>query len=374
MEQTCTTCGAPTSNRKCDDCGEHIGRNRNNKLIFIAIVVTFSLISVGAFLIFGPLFSFNQNAFQLFQQSTRMMNTDESMMIDFYADTEITTVGLASEIPMTGRVYTEVINETEMHVMMEMETTAFGRWTDMTMVFRDGYIYTDLSGEKSRESISLQDAFDEIAYLTMLDIYINEDEVISSSVERMTEGYRLTFDLDATAMLYAMGEYAEGLYMADIEDHTFTLTVDLDHHNQQVASTMEIEIEFMEMNMPAHMHVSMRAEVVQVGEVTVSLPDWIDAVAAIQFVDPADAPFLGKWHEGFGVAGLFIFMEADSVEFLPDGTVIITENEIEETAFWTLDTDEILRIAGREFSWEIENDTLTITDSWETDWVFRRVD
>jgi len=366
------------SNKQYDTTmtNEYPNHSTNNsdrsKSAFIAISMFISLFAVGAFLFFGPLFSSNLDAFELLQRSHDVMSGFDSTIIDFSAEIEIAAAGFSLEMPMTGRIYTEMISETDANIMMEMEISAFGTHTSTTIFYRDGYMYTDLSGERTREAMDLDFALGQIADMTMFDIDITENRIINSSVESRRDGYRLTFELNADAMLDAMGEYAEDLSVADIEGGAFIFTIYLDNNYQQVSSVFDVEVEFMDMGMSADMSISMRTDVVQVGDVTIAFPSWLDSVATIEFIDTADAPFIGYWGNGSGSEWLFVFEEADSVEFLPNGTVIIYEGRMEFIESWSLGSDNILRVAGREFTWEISGEILTIIDSWDDDRTFRR--
>ena len=85
-----------------------------------------------------------------------------------------------------------------------------------------------------------------------------------------------------------------------------------------------------------------------------------------------DSALLGYWENGSGRIFLFVFNRADSVEFLANGTVIITENGARNTVDWMHTGPGAFTADGRQFTYSISGGVLTITDSANDDWVFDR--
>ena len=85
-----------------------------------------------------------------------------------------------------------------------------------------------------------------------------------------------------------------------------------------------------------------------------------------------DSPLLGYWTNGEGRIHLWVFNRADSVEFLEDGTVIITENGISQTISWTSVEPGVFMANERRFTYVVEGDILILTDSANDDWIFDR--
>ena len=85
-----------------------------------------------------------------------------------------------------------------------------------------------------------------------------------------------------------------------------------------------------------------------------------------------DSALLGYWENGSGLIFLWVFEEADSVEFLANGTIIITEDGESNTVNWN-PTGAGSFIADNEtFTYSINGDILTITDSFNDSWSFER--
>ena len=85
-----------------------------------------------------------------------------------------------------------------------------------------------------------------------------------------------------------------------------------------------------------------------------------------------DSPLLGTWVDGWGKIFLWVFEEADSVEFLENGTVIITQDGIHEEVRWRPGAAGTFSADGQAFTYSVRGDVLVITDSSEDDWTFER--
>jgi len=101
------------------------------------------------------------------------------------------------------------------------------------------------------------------------------------------------------------------------------------------------------------------------------------AFAAFTFLpsstnDDSDHDLIGEWDNGSGRIFLFVFGRADSVEFRDDGTVIITEGSSSQTVNWERGRPGHFTANNRDFTYRINGDVLTITDSANDDWTFDR--
>ena len=424
MNKKCTACGAPTDKRKCEYCGSRtlkVEKSESNpdapflpnppppasppphdiprltsgqsgggdsnrysesgdfsnqlnrskqtgykKIILMATIGVVFLVAIGAVLIFSPLFSPNLTAYELWHRSVEAMNEVDSI-IDFDAEVVYSTEGISFDTSVTGSQYIQT-SAADTRILVEMQERSFDGHANTAMAYRDGYLYFDIAGARSREPMTIEAARDEIADITMINLDITEDSIIDSEVDRSRSGYHLTFDLEIEALTGLMTEFEFATWMLDAEE--FTLIVELDRNYNKISSSFDVDVDFR--GTGDSMNISMETEVTQIGDVTVEYPSWLDDVANIEFVDPADAPFIGYWGNGIGGIFLLIFHEADSVDFLADGTVIIYEGNFETTESWTLDTEDILRVGRHEFTWEVRGNTLSITDSYNDTWEFSR--
>jgi len=86
-----------------------------------------------------------------------------------------------------------------------------------------------------------------------------------------------------------------------------------------------------------------------------------------------DHALIGTWDNGSGRIFLFVFNEADSVEFRANGTVVITEGRSSRTVNWSSSGPGAFTADGQNFAYSIRGNILTITDSWDDSWTFDRV-
>ncbi|MCL2559362.1 MAG: hypothetical protein FWE07_02645 [Turicibacter sp.] len=416
MEKKCSTCGAPATGRKCEYCGERIGKGevghhdanrvdesvgidpntgaptisnglpRNNhsssgKAAFIAIAAVSSLLAIGAFLIFGPLFSRRLNPFNLFGNSFAEVAAADSIMIAFDGEIGMSDAMFQLDLPISGQLHIDNIGQENIGIMLEMEVSTFGMREFTTMFWRDGYRYTDLDGERSREPVDseFEDLLAELGEW-QADASANQyfflapaDGSVEGDAERIDGGgYRLTFDFNTSDWFGDIPVF-DGLFPTNHQDAVFTLTAYLDRNRNLSTIQLVLEFDIFDFGGSSGFSVDISADIAQIGNVSVDFPAWLDDVAAVEFADPTTAPFLGSWDEGFGAIPLFVFGEAASVEFLPTGDVIFIQNNGDwAIESWTICTNDILRVAGREFTWVVRGDTLILIDSWNDDWTFVR--
>jgi len=91
-----------------------------------------------------------------------------------------------------------------------------------------------------------------------------------------------------------------------------------------------------------------------------------------QYGTHEDSPLIGRWENGQGPIFLWVFREADAVEFFDDGTVHIIEGGHTREADWIPGANGTLRVNRSRFSYSINGDFLTITDSANDSWRFNR--
>ena len=87
----------------------------------------------------------------------------------------------------------------------------------------------------------------------------------------------------------------------------------------------------------------------------------------------SDTELIGSWENGSGNRFLFVFDEADEVEFRANGTVVITQDGTSRTVNWELgDAPGTFTAADDDFTYSVYDDELTIIDSWNDSWTFDR--
>jgi len=82
---------------------------------------------------------------------------------------------------------------------------------------------------------------------------------------------------------------------------------------------------------------------------------------------------LGAWENGRGSIFLVVFAEADSAEFLENGTIIITQEGSRRSLNWESIAPNTFIADGEQFSYSINGDILVITDRWDDNWTFDRI-
>lgn len=331
---------------------------------------------VGLFALFFGLAACGNNydAFELLQNSHEVMEGVESMIIEIDTEIDVDAGFMSMEMPISGRIYMEILSETEANLAMEMAMEIMDQPMDMSMYFRDGYLYTDMMGDRERTPMDMEEALEALAGTGTFDVNIDEDWIESSSAESTGEGYQLSFTLNEGAMIDMMGNQGDALGIDElsedeIEIGRFTMVVYLDEDYYQTSSELDMEMTFTVEETDATMEIRMVMDIVQLGDVSVEFPDWLDQLVRTPI---GEHDLLGTWDNGSGGALLWVFGSADSVEFRANGTVIITEDGDSETVDWVSGEPGHLTADDQEFTYSIAGDALTITDSANDDWTFVR--
>jgi len=130
-----------------------------------------------------------------------------------------------------------------------------------------------------------------------------------------------------------------------------------------ISSVLTVESESVAMNMTI--------TTTQLGNVIINFPYWLDEIntSSSNF---DESGLLGQWQDGTGRFFLWVFGEADSVEFLENGTLVITEAEQTSLVDWASTELGTFVADGDSFAYSIVDNTLTITDRSNDSWSFNR--
>ena len=419
MKKKCKVCGAHLDNERCDYCGTDHGDKKQassqledssnhdiptndipgfpstqtqysqpqqmmmeskkfNPTLMIGIVIVL-IIAGGSWLFLN---SRSLDAFALLARSSKVMEDVDSMIMDLDMQMRFTAPGIAIDIPLNARMYIEMLNDSDLYMKLEMEMDMFGMTESVNMYFRDGYFYTVEDGNVTRELLDSEAALDQAMdnMMVMDSLFdFDSDMIESSSVRRIDEGYRLEFTLnnDATMDLLAR---QDGMDMFDLNDSDFedgdaVITIYLDENYRQTTFSLDMSIPFTEDGITGAVSMLTTLTYVQIGNVTVHFPDYLDHIGEsphIRTVGLTESPLLGYWENGSGDVFLWVFNQADSVHFLENGTVIITEDGVSETATWEVTELGAFTVNDRAFTYAIQGDVLTITDSSNDNWSFER--
>jgi len=391
MNTKCSACGAPLSGRKCDHCGErsrksnrHLNHSSPNlagnfdysdrsgsKITALLLGILLVIISVIVFLLlpFGD--STNQDPFELLERSHQAMEELDSMQMDFDLNISFNTGFNDINLPITGVI--QIDNEL---ATMEMsgEVIELGQRLDISNYFRDGFLYITQDGHRTREMMEFDDALNEMSDLFIDTTLLSPHTTSEADLTRDGRGHRLAFTVTERASLAIMPELVLELAETNHFDNSrLTVVIYLDSSGRQTSIEYYLEVTFSEFGHTTIITTDMTMELTQFNNVNIHFPSWIDTFTPLTFILPdEDTPFLGHWDNGAGARFLWVFGEADEVEFLLDGTVVITENGMRRTETWQLTTTDIIIVDGEEFRWYINGNRLTITDSFNDDWFFDR--
>ena len=324
------------------------------------------------------------NALELLERSLVAQADIDSMIMEVDAEINMAVPGMAMDIPMTMRM--EMESEERMRTDMNIEMMGMDMQT--TSFLRDGYEYTEENEfgivNRSRSAIHPHDSTEIFDLLNILDTDLGLDNMITnSSASRIADGYRLEFDLDMSGLMSIfdnidmMGEILD--FDEIFGDFVVTIVMYLDEAYLTTSMVLTIEMEVDIDGIMTAVNMTMSMTPVQIGDVTIDFPAWLDELETS--VTPTPAPtssdfensaLLGYWENGAGRIFLWVFGEADSVEFLANGTLIITENGRSETVNWSPDGPGAFTADGDHFTYSIRGDLLTITDRANDDWSFDR--
>ena len=268
------------------------------------------------------------DAFELFERSQEVMEDIDSMIMELDLTTEVLAAGISNETEMNFRMSVEMLNDTEANVFLLGSTMGI----ELEIYFRDGYMYTDVMGERNREAMDFEDIV-EMTGASLLESTLDVNLILSSSVERIEDGgYRLNFTLDPIAMFEsALGDNIAGVpFSGDmIDEGALTMVFHLDEEYYLTHAEVDMDVTFSILGETGSVMIRLVAEYIQLGDVTVEFPAWVDefnmANDTTQIVDLQ--AYLDMVRAGG--EGLFDDMSYDNVEVGEGNELIIT---LEKTA------------------------------------------
>jgi len=312
------------------------------------------------------------DAFELLENSHEVMADVDSMEMEFDIEVSVDAGFMSMTMPIDGRL----AMDTNANMSMEMGMSMMELDMSMEMYFRDGYLYMNEDGQRDVMPMDVGTARDEMVGTLAIGTDIDENQVEEATVERIDDGYRLEFilDTDQGGIDFVDG-FIEGFVStlaepgtrSDLESASMVIYLDEDYYHTSVQ--MEIELAMRIDGMDADVTVGMIMDVVQIGNVTVQFPAWLDDMHGTSI---EGHELLGTWENGDGRILLFTFGRADSVEFREDGTVVITEGRNSRTVDWEPGQPGEFTAGNFSFTYTIRGDVLTITDSADDDWTFDR--
>jgi len=252
--------------------------------LFVMIAMLFIVVSLTAC-------DENLDAFELLELSIEAQAEIYSMITETESQVDISMAYTTTYIPTSWRV--EV--ESDERMRTDISTSVMGEHTHITTFLRDGYVYSERD-----------DSFDEIQHsrvesdenaLTMDDVFdartITESMVEELSAPSTSDGYRLEFIFNIAGMMDYL-ELMEGRMYEDVlslieeelvEDFDMTMIMYIDENYHLTFAELVMRIELLVEGMDAEeidvlIEMSITVTTIQIGDVTIDFPDWLDEMDA----------------------------------------------------------------------------------------------
>ena len=332
------------------------------KKIIIMMAMLFTIV---------PLTACNESidAFELLEHSHVAQAELGSIIMEMDAQINMSMIGMPVSIPLTMRM--EMENEERMR--MDMNISVMGMDMSMIMFLRDGYMYSEMNmfgmieRERSAVGIGVNEAMEMAEMISLFDASFIADSMIEYSAAQRTDGgYRLelALNIDGVISFFENMELVNDFldFGETVDEWDIVMIMYINDDYLPISSELVVEFEDMSMNMTL--------TTVQLGNVTINFPYWLDEISAIDSFD--DSALLGFWRNGSGRYFLWVFGEANTVEFLVDGTLIISEDEQREVVDWKSTEPGTFTADGDLFTYSIMSNILTITDRSNDSWSFYR--
>jgi len=333
------------------------------KRLFVILAMLITVVSLTAC-------NENLDAFELLERSRVAQADLGSMIMDVDAQISMTLMGMPIDVPLTMR--TEM--ESEERIQIHMDMSMMGMGINMTMFVRDGYMYSEMdmfgsvSRERSEIDMSLNEAMEMIEMVDVFNTsFVVEDMIEDSTAERIDDGYRLELMLNLDGIM----SFLENMELVNefldfgetINEWNSVITFYIDENYLPISSEITMESDSITMDMTM--------TTVQLGNVNIDFPYWLDEIS-ISPSNLEEPELVGHWQNGTGRFFLWVFGEPDSVEFSPDGTLVINSAEQTSVVDWASTQLGTFVADGDSFSYSIIDNTLTITDRSNDSWSFSR--
>jgi len=167
--------------------------------VIIGIIVLLLLIGIGWF-IFTRLAT--ADAFDLLERSFAAMEDVDSLSADLEVEMSFTAPGMSMDMPLDARIYVEILDNFDFNMQMDMTMSVFGMEEQISMYWRDGYVYTVENGFVTRELANEDDPMVMDPVLTHeFDSEPLQDLTTYASAERYSGGHRLEFIIDEDSLM-----------------------------------------------------------------------------------------------------------------------------------------------------------------------------
>lgn len=217
--------------------------------------------------------------------NTKMAEAN-SLAYDLEINMQMTVMGQKMDIAITGHVAQAVNDADNAQMAVLLSTKTMGVSIDMNVYYTGGSIYMDAMGQKVKAKADLEDMLKRATYT--LDAATLEAALQEQILEETEDGYRLTFTLDGAAMGDSMNRMVSGMLgnmdvSVTVSDVEMTALVNRDGLmlSSEMVFTYFMEIQGQALEVPC----TIATRNVQIGGVTVPLPDDLDSYTETDNID-----------------------------------------------------------------------------------------
>jgi len=295
----------------------------------------------------------------------------ESAIVELDFDINMRSLGFSFNMPINLLFYIQASEMDDFNMKLDLSMDLFGmEMQNTTTYLRNGYTYTVENGVVSREFTGLDD-----------NSYINsfhdglatlENLVSDSRATRVSTGYLLEFTLDPSFLSgimpdfdlgYSDSEDDLGLFdsfgdLSEASDVLLRIYLAEDYEFQ--SATLETYLVVSEMGLSSTLYLTAQLNVIQLGEVVIEFPEYLDNTEEIIEIVPdeieenddelvEEETLVGTWAWEVTEVPWFTFYENGNA------------NNIEDGERFTWNEDGTFSNAIFYDTWEINDGILTIT-------------
>lgn len=214
-------------------------------------------------------------AYDIYKAAYEKFDTAKGVTMNMGMDMKIGGEGMELTIKTTGPVEMNRPSEDvlDMKIAQNMET--FGQSIDMTIYYKDGYLYTDVAGQKIKQKLSAEEAMKQANYSDMFP----EEAIKDQSVKDVEGGVELSFVVDGSALkdmiageLAELGTSEDGANFKDANVVT-VISKDGDLISQSIKMDFSMNIEGTDTEASIDVSISD----IKIGDVKIDFPDDLDS-------------------------------------------------------------------------------------------------
>ena len=187
------------------------------------------------------------SAYELYLKADEMMASATSVSMDIEGNMSMSIGEESLDIEISGSAQEIIRSETDIDMAMTMTMDMMGMSMETTGYYKDGYMYTSMSGMNAKMAMGIDEA---LASANIQQMEFGEDAVTSAEVTDVTDGKKLTFDIDPTKLgeiLDSLTESVAGQVGMDgmdmqIGNMHYEMVVDKDNYMKSAVITMALSM------------------------------------------------------------------------------------------------------------------------------------